>query len=140
MSPRRLSTWATGSSACSESARSRRRSLRRAPRIPDLRGTAKVQRRRAADDRAVARGAEKVRLQLDGREAARPRGQRGDAAVAGARVGQRHHGGGVQVTIRGHDLTRYGEPALNQSRLDRENFHTEKARQMAGAETLEVVG
>src|SRR5256885_17076112 len=60
--------------------------------VPDLRGAPEVQRRRAADNRALARRAEEVGLQLDGGEAARAFGQRGDAAVAAARVGQRDDG------------------------------------------------
>ena len=56
--------------------------------------------RRDAGDRALARGAEEIGLELDGRESGRALGQVRDAAVAAGGVGERHDGAGVQVAVR----------------------------------------
>src|SRR2546425_11921410 len=68
--------------------------------IPYLRGAAQMHGRRAADDRAIACGAEEVRLELYGGEAARALRQARHAAVAAARVGERDDRGGMQIAVR----------------------------------------
>src|SRR5687767_12309229 len=67
--------------------------------IPELRRAPKVGGARNALDRALARRAEEIGLELDGREPVRALRQVGDAAVAGHGVGQRHHGAGVEVAV-----------------------------------------
>src|SRR5437773_11238774 len=66
-------------------------------RIPDLRGAPQMHGRRAADDRAIARGAEEVGFELDGGEAARALRQARHAAVAAARVGERDARSDMQI-------------------------------------------
>src|SRR3954468_7981741 len=68
-------------------------------RIPDLRRAAKMQRFRTADDGPFARGAEEVRLQLDGGETLRAFRQRRPAAITAARVRQRDDRCRVQVAV-----------------------------------------
>src|SRR2546430_350435 len=113
--------------------------LERDTRIPDLRRAPQMDWRREAQDGAVARGAEEVRLQLDLREAACACRQQRDAAVAAARVGQRDHRGGVQVAVRRHHFLSHRHPARDGLGRDCENFHTDQPRQMAFAETIEVL-
>src|SRR5436190_7118733 len=72
--------------------------------VPDLRRAAKVHGGGAAENRAVSRGAEEVRLQLEGGEAARALRQVRDAAVAAARVRERDHRRGVQEAVGRHHL------------------------------------
>ena len=65
-----------------------------------------VARQAIAPSRAVPR---KLRLQLDGGEAARALRQGGHAAVAAARVGQRDHRGGMQEAV-GRDQASLAPP------------------------------
>src|SRR5258706_9721576 len=65
--------------------------------VPNLGGPPEVHRRRAAADRALAGGADEVRLELDRRESPCAFRQVGEAAVAAARVGERDDRRGVQV-------------------------------------------
>src|SRR5882672_3542787 len=57
-------------------------------RVPYVRGAAEMDGRRRARDRAVARGAEEIRLQLDRGETFGALRQVGDRAVAGHGVGE----------------------------------------------------
>src|SRR6186713_200168 len=72
------------------------RALRHNHRVPDLRGAALVQGPCRALDDAVARRAQEVALQLDGREARGTFGKRPHSTVAAAGVRQRDHRAGVQ--------------------------------------------
>src|SRR5881394_2819481 len=107
--------------------------------VPDLSRPAEVRRRCPAADRALTGGAEEVRLELYGGEAARAFRKAGEAAVATARVGERDHRCGVQVAVRCHHFFTHRHAAFYAFRVDRENFHAKVARQVAVAETFEVL-
>jgi len=88
---------------------------------------------------AFARLAEEVRLELDGGKAAGALRERGDAAVAAARIGERDHRGGVQKAIRRHHFSADHQAAFHGFARNRDDFHTEVAGQVALAETVEVL-
>jgi hypothetical protein len=106
--------------------------------IPDLRRAAQVHGRGHAGHRAVARGAEVVGLQLDGREADRALGQVGHAAVAGAGVGQRDDAACMQEAVGRHQLLAHGQLGMDFAALRARDLDAEITRQVLGTELVEM--
>ncbi|KGX49713.1 hypothetical protein Y027_5648 [Burkholderia pseudomallei TSV5] len=107
-------------------------------RVPDLRRAAAVDRARVADDRAVACGAHEIALQLERAETGRALRQAREASVAARGIGEAHDRARMQNAVREHGLAdrQLGEHVVFLDLLDDD---AEQARQIVGAEPVEVV-
>ena len=93
--------------------------------------------------RSVERGAEEVRLQLDGREAGRAFGQRRDAAVAARGIRERDDGPRVEIAVGREQLGAQRQAHAHVAFLDLDDLHAEQARQPVPAgvdERLDIDG
>jgi hypothetical protein len=95
---------------------------------------------RLAVERALARGVEEVRLELDRGEVLRVFGQVRDAAVARERVGEGDDGAGVQVAVGREHLAAQEHLALHQALGDLGEGHADQPRKEVPAEAVEAVG
>src|SRR6266542_440586 len=101
--------------------------------VPDLRRAAEMRGLRDAGDRAVARRAQEIALELDGREVVGAFGQVRDAAVAACRIGERDHGRRVQEAVRREQFGADVELGDEHPLLDRHDAEADKPGQPADA-------
>src|SRR5688572_4843880 len=106
--------------------------------IPELRRAPEVGGARDALDRPLARRAEEIGLELDGREPVRALRQVGDAAVAGHGVGERHDRAGVKVAVGCDVMPLDGELPAQFLPVERGDDDAHVAGQEAGAAALEL--
>src|SRR5688572_29419962 len=107
--------------------------------IPELRRAPEVGGARDAFNGAIARRAEEVGLELDGREGIRAVRQVGDAAVAGDGVGERHDRAGMKVAVRCDVVALDGELRAQFLPVERGDDDAHVAGQEARAAALELV-
>ena len=112
--------------------------LARDLRVPHLRRVAQVHRPRHGDDRAFARGAEEVGLELDRREVLRALGQVRDAAEARRGVGERDHRRRVQVAVGREELRPDVELGVQQALLQVDDAKADEPGQAAVAAVLQA--
>src|SRR5207302_992629 len=94
---------------------------------------------RLAGDRSLERGAQEVRLQLDGREAGAAFGQVENGAVPAGGVREGDHGGGVEVAVGREMPLGHGEPTADEAHVDALDLDAEQARQEPLPERVELL-
>src|SRR5262249_17863799 len=107
--------------------------------VPDLRRAASVNELPLTTKRAVTRGSEEVRLQLDGREARPPLRERGHAAVAADGVRERDDSARVEVAVRPQVLRTEREDPYRPARLELGHLEADEPGERRAAGLVERV-
>lgn len=108
--------------------------------IPHLRCAPHVYGIRAAFNRTFARRAQVIRFEFDGREVRGAIRKVGQTTIAAARIGQCHHGAGVQESVCRHDRFPNRQLGLRFTGADVRNPDAKQAWEHVGASAVEVVG